>query len=80
MAVKIKLQLVRKSVASKMRKHFSLLQQSLQLDIYVTRMVGLQNILIRSNCRKLYQPRTSTNIIPDPLFKSLKHYALIKIW
>ena len=40
------------------------LQSFLHLKIYVTRIIGLQNILIRSNCRKLYQPHISVHIIP----------------
>ena len=37
--------------------HLLLLQQSLQLKIYVTRMVDLQNNLLKSFRRKLNQPR-----------------------
>ena len=39
------------------------LQSFLHLKIYVTRIVGSQNVMIRSNCRKLYQPHIPIHII-----------------
>lgn len=49
--------------------HLLLLQQSLQLKIYVTRIVGLRNNLLKSSRRKLNQPRPLL-IIPYGLFIS----------
>ena len=45
-----------------MQQH-DLSKMFLHLKSYVTRIVGSQNILIKSNCRKLYQPHISLSII-----------------
>lgn len=64
MIERIRLRLAQRRIAaSKKQQNSLLLQQSLQLKLYVTRMIDLQNNLLNSSCRKLNQPQAKAYYI-----------------
>lgn len=67
----LKLRMQKQAEASGMRQMLLLWLQDLQLKIYVSRIVGLQNNLLKSSRRKLNQPRPLLIIA-----HSLSHFYL----